>query len=151
MNLLDIENGCMAIKQTQNVIPKNVSPVQSLMPPKCTSENKDLLSQDILSASEGNEIQLTQQSVISDLPTNLANDSYVSSLTQEFKKATTSSNENANTISKQDLNNFTLMGFMVKHQMKFEHEEREAARRQQLRREENHRRFQEMILNKFKH
>jgi len=48
------------------------------------------------------------------------------------------------------LNDFDVMGFIFKQQMKFQTEQDVAFERQQRRKDENQRRFQEMILKNFK-
>ena len=48
------------------------------------------------------------------------------------------------------LNDFDVMGFIFKQQMKFQTEQDVAFERQQRRKAENQRRFQEMILKNFK-
>ena len=66
------------------------------------------------------------------------------SLTQKFNDATTSQ------ISKPTVSDFDVMGFIFKQQMKFQTEQDVAFERQQRRKAENQRRFQEMILKNFK-
>ena len=48
------------------------------------------------------------------------------------------------------LNDFDVMGFIFKQQMKFQTEQDVAFERQQRRKDENQRRFQEIILKNFK-
>ena len=49
-----------------------------------------------------------------------------------------------------EVGHYDLMGFIFKHQMKFESEQDAAFERRQRRKEENQRRFHEMMLKNFK-
>ena len=66
-------------------------------------------------------------------------------LTQKF----TSLQKVANT-SDNKINNYDVMGFLFKQQMKYQSEQDIAFERREKRKEENQRKFQQMILNNFK-
>jgi len=108
-------------------------------------QNKTNLEKENINQQQNSENKEKQQNL-----ENKENTNNIGPLTQTFQSLTNSTHPTHVISKKENISQFDLMGMLFKHQMHAQKEEDLEWDKRQKRREENNRRFQELMLNNFK-